>query len=123
MIKFLNFAFSNLLIDLHICLLDYLLINSMDGNKSIHVVIKDKNGLILEDDVTAVSSYNDKGIFDVLPLHTNFITLIREKITIHKKAETKDIMLRVGLMKVDANNINIYLGLPEPLEPETEVKQ
>ena len=95
----------------------------MDGNKSIHVVIKDKNGLILEDDVTAVSSYNDKGIFDVLPLHTNFITLIREKITIHKKAETKDIMLRVGLMKVDANNINIYLGLPEPLEPETEVKQ
>lgn len=90
-----------------------------DSNPLIHLVVKDKNGLIHEDDVRAVTSYNEKGIFDILPMHTNFISLIKDKIIIHgRSGEDKKIDLRVGLVKVDDNQVHIYLGLPEPIEPE-----
>lgn len=90
----------------------------MDDNsrKAIHIIVKNKNGIIMEDDVFAISSYNQIGIFDVLPLHTNFISLIRKKLTIHKGHENKDIDIGVGLLRVIQNQVHIYLGLPDPDE-------
>ena len=103
-----------------------------DTNRIIHIIIKDKNGIILEDDVHALSSYNEIGIFDVLPLHTNFISLVREKLTLHKEGGNRaagpsgpearrDMEIGFGLVKVFQNNVHIYLGLPNPDE-ETEAK-
>ncbi len=79
----------------------------------LHVVVKDKKGVIVEEDVKAVSSYNEVGLFDVLAMHTNFISLIRKKLIIHRPQGDKEIKIGTGLMKVDENNVQIYLGLPE----------
>ncbi len=87
-----------------------------DNTKAIHIIVKNKNGIIMEEDVFAISSYNEVGIFDVLPLHTNFISLIRKKLTIHNGRENKDIDIGVGLLRVIQNQVHIYLGLPDPDE-------
>jgi len=79
----------------------------------IHVIVRDKNGITAEDDYTAVSSYNEKGLFDVLPFHTNFISLIKTKLVLHKGREEKEIKVGTGLLRVEKNLVSIYLGLPE----------
>ena len=87
----------------------------MDNRTAIHILVKDKNGIVMEDDVYAISSFNDVGIFDVLPLHINFISLIRKKLTVHTvKGENKDMDIGTGLLKVVKNQVNVYLGLPDP---------
>lgn len=84
------------------------------GNAIIHVVIKDKNGVVAEDDVFAITSMNSVGLFDVLPFHTNFISLIRNTLTLHGQKGKKEMKIGVGLLRVSENEISIYLGLPDP---------
>ncbi|HVZ11977.1 MAG TPA: hypothetical protein VG965_03015 [Patescibacteria group bacterium] len=80
----------------------------------IHVTVRDKNGILVNDDVRAVTSYNDVGLFDVLPWHTNFISLIRQKLVLHKKdATNKEMKVGLGLLMVTDNEIHVYLGLPD----------
>ena len=61
---------------------------------------------------TAVSSENKVGKFDILPEHTNFITLIFNKLTIHtldkKKLEYK---FSRGVLEVSENQVRIFLGI------------
>lgn len=80
---------------------------------TIHAIIKDKNGIIVEDNYTALSSYNDVGLFDVLPLHTNFISLIKNKIIARKGENQKEIKVGTGLLQVIGGQVHIFLGLPD----------
>ena len=76
------------------------------------LIIKSKQGTIYNDKVEAISSKNEKGVFDILPEHENFISLIKENIIIHKKiSENQEIKIENGLLRVYKNKINIYIGL------------
>ena len=77
----------------------------------IHVNIKDRGKTFFDGDVTAISSYNDVGLFDVLPLHENFISLIKDKIILHDGINQKELKIENGLLKVKGSRINIYLGV------------
>ena len=59
----------------------------------------------------AVSSINKIGKFDVLPEHTNFISLISKKITVllldKKKVEYE---FRRGVIEVSDNLVKVFLG-------------
>ena len=76
----------------------------------IHVVIKDKTKIYFQGDVFALSSYNEKGLFDILPYHENFISLVKEKIVLHDKGEQKEMKINTGLLKANGNKVNVYLG-------------
>lgn len=76
----------------------------------IHVIIKDKTKIYFEGDIFALSSYNEKGLFDILPFHENFISLIKDKIILHDKGAEKEIKIENGLLKTKDNKVNIYLG-------------
>lgn len=77
----------------------------------LHVIIKDKTRIYYEGDVFAVSSYNEAGLFDVLPYHENFISLIKGKIILHnKKGPIKEIKIESGLLKTIGDKVNVYLG-------------
>ena len=78
---------------------------------TIHVIIKNKESIIYDGQVTAVSSFNDVGLFDVLPLHENFISLVKDKIIIHDNSGQKEFKINNGLLKVKDNKVDIYLGL------------
>lgn len=78
---------------------------------TIHVIIKNKESIIYDGQVTAVSSFNDVGLFDVLPLHENFISLVKDKIIIHDSSGQKEFKINNGLLKVKDDKVDIYLGL------------
>lgn len=81
-------------------------------NLKLHVNIKDRSSVLFDGEADAVSTYNDLGLFDVLPMHQNFITLIKNKVTVHAKGmPKKEIKLDSGLLKSRGNKVNIYLGV------------
>lgn len=75
----------------------------------VSIVSADEN--VFDGKVYMLTSKNNDGEFDVLPLHTNFITLIEEKIILHKTSkEKKEIPITNGVLKVAENHVNIILG-------------
>lgn len=60
----------------------------------------------------SISSQNQLGKFDVLPKHTNFITLIFDELTIVTlKGEKITYHFKRGVLEVTKNKVNIFLGL------------
>ncbi|MGD9128891.1 MAG: hypothetical protein PVJ09_00130 [Candidatus Woesebacteria bacterium] len=78
----------------------------------IKIKIFSLKGLILEEEVDAISSENEEGVFDVLPQHSNFISIIKNKLILHKnKKKFKEIKLDLGVIRLIANQAKIYLDL------------
>ena len=81
-------------------------------DKNITINIKNRQGTMFSDNVKAVSSYNDKGPFDILSEHENFISLIKQKIVIHKlDNKTQEFKIDNGVLRVYKNNVNIFIGI------------
>ena len=60
----------------------------------------------------AVSSQNKLGKFDILPKHTNFITLIFSNLTINTFGKKKiAYQFEKGVLEVSENKVNVFLGL------------
>ncbi len=60
----------------------------------------------------AVSSQNKLGKFDILPGHTNFITLIFDSLTVHFPHKKKlTYQFERGVLEVNENKVNVFLGL------------
>jgi F0F1-type ATP synthase epsilon subunit len=81
-------------------------------DRNITITIKNRQGSLLSDTVKAVSSLNDKGPFDILPEHENFISLIKQKIIVHKNDnKTEEFKIDNGVLRVYKNEVNIYIGI------------
>lgn len=84
----------------------------MNTNTFLKVTIKNKDNETVEEKIKAVSSFNEKGPFDILPLHENFITVITKNITLHKADGTKkEMILEKGVLKISRDEVHIYLGI------------
>ncbi len=78
--------------------------------KALYLVIRDRQKVIFEEEVRAITSYNDRGVFDVLPEHENFIALIKDYIIVHNlKGGTQEIKIPRGVIKVYENSLQVYL--------------
>lgn len=78
----------------------------------IRVTVRNRKKIIFDDYVTALTSRNDSGTFDVLPEHSNFISVLRDSITLHLVDGRKiKILLKNGLIKVKDNAIKCYIDL------------
>lgn len=76
------------------------------------VTIKRPDRVEFTGNVKAISSINMKGPFDVLPFHSNFISLIRDKVTIHPEdKEPVTYRLQAGIIKVTGNTVTILVGI------------
>ncbi len=85
----------------------------MDPNL-FHLKIVAKDGLLFEGDIKSLTSYNDKGRFDILAYHANFISIIYKSITIvDAKDEKKEMTIQKALLKNKSNNLEIYLGIDD----------
>lgn len=82
------------------------------ADKTLSVLLRNRTKVLFEGGAMAVTSYNEKGIFDILPQHMNLITLIKDKIIIHKDGEQKEeYALDSGILDVSENHVWVYLGL------------
>lgn len=76
------------------------------------VLIRDREGILFEGEAESVSSFNDKGPFDVLSYHTNFISLIKKNVTVRRVGGAEEsIPLEIGVMKVKENRVEVYVGI------------
>ena len=79
---------------------------------SLNVSIRSRQGLVFEGQVQTVSSYNRIGLFDVLPRHANFVSMIKDKVILVKPDKKRlEITLDTGVMMVQENNVQIFLGV------------
>ncbi len=80
--------------------------------KELSVKILDLENVLYEGMAKSVSSINDKGSFDVLPLHSNFITLIEKRVIVEKDTKNKlSFDITSGVLICKQNQVRIYLGL------------
>ena len=78
----------------------------------ISTVVRDRTGVLFEGKIESLTSFNDKGEFDVLPMHTNFISIIHKEMKIRDKGEVvKSIELKTGILTVRDNSIEVFLGI------------
>ena len=82
----------------------------MAEQATLNVRISKATKVVWEGDATAVSSKNADGPFDVLPMHANFLTLIREvPIVVHLKDGTKETyQFKQAVMYVTDDKVKIY---------------
>lgn len=87
-----------------------------DSRDSITVKIRNRQRTVYQGEVKAVTSENEKGVFDVLPQHANFISIIKNNIILHhSKRKKQKIPIKLAILKVWENQISIYLDILSPL--------
>ena len=80
--------------------------------EKIHVTVRNRIKMLFDEDVTSISSKNDTGVFDILPEHANFISLITSPLILRKLDGTKqEISFSNGLIKVKDNAVHCYIDL------------
>ena len=74
------------------------------------VYVRDPQKLVYKGIVKSVTAVNSKGIFDILGVHENFITIIKDKIIVRTEHEEKEFPVVQGILKVEENVVHVFLG-------------
>lgn len=83
-----------------------------NDNTKLHVTVRSRMGLAFDGDLYAVTSYNSVGEFDILPQHTNFVTMITKKLILRKSKEVQEeINVNKGILLVHRNQVEIFIGV------------
>lgn len=79
-----------------------------------HLKIVAKDGILFDGEIKSLTSYNDKGKFDILALHANFISIIYKSIKIvDVKGIEKEMTIQKALLRNRQNYLEIYLGIED----------
>ncbi len=80
--------------------------------QTIKVSIQNANNVLFEGEATALSSFNEKGPFDVLPFHTHFISIVKNQITVYEPTGKKQqFPIDGGVLRVLDDVVDILLGI------------
>ncbi len=80
--------------------------------KTFKVIIRDTENTIFDGEVTRISSYNEVGEFDVYPMHANFISILRQEVTLYNdQKKVKELKFEQAVLKVKADIAHIFLGI------------
>lgn len=80
--------------------------------EKIHLLVRNRTQLLFDDDVKSITSKNDTGIFDVLPEHANFISIISSPLIIGKlDGKKQEVKFDNGILKVKDNAVFCYIDL------------
>lgn len=80
--------------------------------KVLNVSIRSKKEKIYEGIAKSVSSQNDMGFFDILPMHTNYVTLVSDFVIVDKGLATeKYVKLDKGIITVVSDIVKVYVGI------------
>ncbi|MEP7166763.1 MAG: hypothetical protein ABI758_02170 [Candidatus Woesebacteria bacterium] len=83
-----------------------------DTSKVLHVFIRNRENVLFNEDVVSISSRNEKGIFDILPLHGNFISLVEQRLILQRPDGTKtEIQVSNGILRASENRVEVYIGV------------
>lgn len=79
-------------------------------DQNLHVIVRSRSQTYFDGKAKSVTSTNDTGIFDILPLHANFITMIQQFITVLlPDGKEQKFEIKGGVMRVLGETVDIYL--------------
>ena len=80
--------------------------------QGLYLRVRNREQLVFDGPVKSVTSFNEKGEFDVLPQHANFISLVRRFLAFRDTANQKrEIRLDSAIMRVIRGYVDVYLGI------------
>ncbi len=83
-------------------------------NKTFDVKIMNSDAVLFKGKAKSVSSVNDTGKFDILPGHTNFISIIKEHLTLTTDTNNqKEFDVDNGIVMVFENKLKVFLGIKQ----------
>lgn len=92
--------------------------------KPLTLQVRNREGVVFQGEVKNLSSINDDGKFDVLSHHTNFISLINNKLILRLSDNTERVInFDRGVMRVIGNNVDVFLGVKEESEASRTPKK
>lgn len=78
----------------------------------LNLIIRKRDGIVFNGAVRSISSVNDLGPFDILPMHTNFVSVIRDRIeVVSESGRANNISIARGIIRVEENTVEVYLGI------------
>ena len=97
------------------------MLNGLLPNRTpLQLTVRQKTRILFQGPVQALTSVNVRGKFDVLPEHANFISIITDYVVILKPdGSNLHIPLSRGVLKVDGNNVSVYLGVSPDVKTKT----
>lgn len=85
------------------------------------VSILSAEGEVFKGEVKALSSINEMGPFDVLPMHSNFISIVKDKVVIHlANGQDKEFKIDNAILKAAENKVQVFLGIEAFASKENE---
>ena len=84
----------------------------MSDTKLLNVRVRDTEHILFEGEADRVNSFNEMGPFDIYPMHANFISIIKNKLSIYTQHQLiKELAFEQAVMKVKKDVVHIYLGI------------
>lgn len=98
--------------------------NWQEKTNNLTIIVRDRSGIVFEGEADSLSSINERGPFDVLPMHANFLSLIHTQLTLRSTGTVvKDLPITSGLVKVAGNAVEVYLGVVRSGKPRPFLKE
>lgn len=80
--------------------------------KEFRVIIRDTENKLFDGNCERISSFNEVGPFDIYPMHANFISILRQELTLyHDHKPIKELKFDQAVLKVKQDVANIFLGI------------
>lgn len=80
--------------------------------KTFKVKVRDTENTIYDGEVERISSYNEVGPFDIYPMHANFISILRQEVTLYNgNTKVKELKFEQAVLKVKQDSAQIFLGI------------
>lgn len=82
------------------------------NTQALFVSIRTREKVLFEGSASCLTSFNLRGRFDILPYHTNFITLISKYVIIDTGKETeRQFDIDKGILYAMSNKVSVYVGI------------
>ena len=84
------------------------------AGKRISVQILSPSKVLFAGSAVALTSLNEKGRFDILPHHANFISIVKEYLIVHPNRKSKQkIEIKTGVLHCKNNVINVFVDITD----------
>ncbi|PIS14639.1 hypothetical protein COT64_01570 [Candidatus Shapirobacteria bacterium CG09_land_8_20_14_0_10_39_12] len=93
------------------------LIKRIKSKELLSLTVMTREKVLFEGEAKAVSSINEIGAFSVLPQHANFVSVVKDFLTVIKpNGETVTFQTKTGLLKIWENEARVFLDVLEPVK-------
>lgn len=83
-----------------------------DNKPVLKVEVRSRQGVVFNGELAAVSSFNSVGPFDILPEHSNFVSMIKNKLVLRRAdGRIEELNVDNGVIMVEKNEVKIFVGV------------